>query len=106
MLENFSNIMETIKKVQQKANDVQQALKQQHIEVKSGDTITVVVNGQQEIVNIVVNPKYLVADNAGLIQDLLVSTINNALAKSREINQAEMAKLAGELNLPKIPGLF
>lgn len=106
MLENFSNIMETIKRVQQKADEVQQVLKSQRIEVKNDDALSVVVNGQQEVLSITINPKYLTADNAALLQGLLVSTVNNALAKSREVNQAEMAKLAGDLNLPKIPGLF
>lgn len=106
MLENFGNIMETIKRLQQKADEVQQALKNKQIEVKHNDTLSVVVNGQQEVLSIVINPHYLTADHAALLQGLLVSTINSALAKSREINQAEMANLAGDLNLPKIPGLF
>jgi len=64
------------------------------------------LNGQQELVAIELNPKYLTADNATLLQDLIAATMNNALAKSRELNQTAMSKLAGDMNLPKIPGLF
>ncbi|SDF23945.1 YbaB/EbfC family nucleoid-associated protein [Sporolituus thermophilus] len=106
MLENLGNIMEMVKKIQQNVENVQENLKNERIEVSSGDVIRVVINGQQDIISIELNAKYLSPDNAALLQDLLVATINNALAKSRDLNQTAMNKLATELNLPKIPGLF
>ncbi|CVK17384.1 MULTISPECIES: YbaB/EbfC family nucleoid-associated protein [Sporomusa] len=106
MFEQFGNIMEMVKKVQQNVDTVQEGLKQERIEVSSGDVIKITVNGQQEVVAIQLNSKYLNADNAALLQDLLLATINNALSKSRDLNQAAMGKLATDLNLPKIPGMF
>ncbi|HML31736.1 YbaB/EbfC family nucleoid-associated protein [Sporomusa sphaeroides] len=106
MFEQFGNIMEMVKKVQQNVDTVQEGLKQERIEVSSGDVIKITVNGQQEVVAILLNSKYLNADNAALLQDLLLATINNALSKSRDLNQAAMGKLATDLNLPKIPGMF
>ncbi|WP_425061222.1 Nucleoid-associated protein [Sporomusa carbonis] len=106
MLEQFGNIMEMVKKVQQNVDNIQDHLKQERIEVSSGDVVKITVNGQQEIIAIQLNAKYLTADNAALLQDLLIATINNALTKSRNLNQEAMNKLATDLNLPKIPGLF
>jgi len=106
MWENLGNMMELVKKVQQNVDHVQDHLKAQHIEVSSGDVIKLTLNGQQELIAIELNRKYLSADNAILLQDLLVATINNGLIKSRELQQAAMGKLAGDMNLPKIPGLF
>lgn len=106
MFEQFGNIMEMVKKVQQNVDNVQDQLRQERIEVNSGDVVKITVNGQQELISIQVNSKYLVAENAALLQDLLLATINNALTKSRELNQAAMSKLATDLNLPKIPGVF
>ena len=106
MWENLGNMMELVKKVQQNVENVQDNLKLQHIEVSSGDVIKLTVNGQQELIAIEINSKYLSADNVVLLQDLLIATINNALAKSRELQQTAMGKLTGDLNLPKIPGLF
>lgn len=98
--------MEMVKKVQQNVDSVQDQLKQEKIEVNSGDVVKITVNGQQELISIQINSKYLVAENAALLQDLLLATINNALTKSRELNQTAMSKLATDLNLPKIPGVF
>lgn len=106
MFEQLGGLMEMVKKVQQNVDAVQEQLKNERIELSSGDVIKVSLNGQQELLSIELNPKYLTAENATLLQDLLVATLNNALAKSRELNQAAMGKLAGDLNLPKIPGLF
>lgn len=106
MLEQFGNIMEMVKKIQQNVETAQEQLKNEHIEVSSGDVVKVAVNGQQSVLSIEFNTKYLSPDNAALLQDLLVATLNNALQKSRDLNQEAMSKVSGELNLPKIPGLF
>lgn len=106
MLEQFGNMMEMVKKIQQNVEDVQSRLRDERVEVSTGDVIKITMNGQQEIISIELNSKYLSAENAVLLQDLLVATVNNALTKSRELNQVAMSKLAGDLNLPKIPGLF
>lgn len=106
MWENLGNMMEVIKKIQQNLEYAQDELKKEKITVSSGDAITVIINGQQEILSIELSPKYLTSDNFKLLQDLLVSTINNGLQKSKELNQTVMGKVTNELNLPKIPGLF
>jgi len=104
--EQFGNMMEMVKKVQQYVSQTEDQLKRERIEASSSDVVKVIVNGQQAVVAIELNAKYLSPDDAVLLQDLLVSTINNALDKSREIHQQAMTKIAGELNLPNIPGLF
>lgn len=106
MWENLGNMMELVKKVQQNVDNVQDHLKAERIEVSSGDVIKLTLNGQQELLTIEINNKYLSAENGILLQDLLVATINNGLTKSRELQQTAMSKLTGDLNLPKIPGLF
>lgn len=104
--EQLGNMMDMVKRVQQYVSQAEEKLKAERIEVSSGDVVKVVVDGQQTVVAIELNAKYLEAGNAGLLQDLMVATINSALAKSRDMHQAAMGKLAGDLNLPNIPGLF
>lgn len=104
--EQFGNVMEMVKKVQQYVGQTEEQLKNERIEITGSDVVKVVVNGQQAIVAIELNAKYLTPDNTLLLQDLLVATLNNALSKSQEIHQAAMGKLASEFNLPNIPGLF
>lgn len=106
MLENIGSMMDVVKKVQSNIKTIQSDLQTERISASSGDVVTVIVNGQQDIIAVELNEKYLTPDNNLLLQDLLTATLNNALAKSREMNQTAMSKLASDLNLPNIPGLF
>ncbi|MBP2643062.1 MAG: Nucleoid-associated protein [Firmicutes bacterium] len=106
MWEQFGNVMEMVKKVQQYVSQTEEQLKNERIEVTSGDVVKVIINGQQTILGIELNANYLAAENMALLQDILVATINNALMKSRSLHQDAMSNLAKDFNLPSIPGLF
>ena len=106
MLEQFGNVVEKLKKIQQNMDELNEKLQTEKIEVSSSDVVKVTVNGQQDLLSIEINVKYLSPDHAQLLQDVLLTAVNNALAKSRQIHQTAMEQLAEELNLPKIPGLF
>lgn len=105
-MENRGNIMSMIKQVQQYMETTQSQLKEQIIEVHSGNIITVLVNGQQEIVGITIQPEYLVPETAPLLESLLTATINEALTQAKELHQSAVNQLTNSLHLPKIPGLF
>lgn len=106
MFEQFGQVMEMVKQLQQQVNRIQDDLRNEKITLSSGDALTVTVNGQQEILSIEINPAYLAPEHVGILQDLLAATLNNAYTKSREMSQNAMNKLTADLNLPKIPGLF
>ena len=106
MLENLGNMMDVIKRVQDNVATIQSDLKSERVSASSGDVVTVTVNGQQDVISIELNAKYLTPENQLLLQDLLAAALNNAMANSRQLNQSAMSKLAGDLNLPNIPGLF
>lgn len=106
MLEQVGNVMEMVKRLQQNVANMEEQLKHEFIEVSGSDVLKVTLNGQQQIIALEINPKYLAPESATLLQDLLITTINNGFAQSRDMHKAAMDKLAGEFNLPKIPGLF
>lgn len=106
LFQNLSNMMDIIKNVQNNVHVIQNQLQNERITSSSGDVITVVVNGQQDIISIEINEDYLQRKNKPLLQDLLLACMNQAMTKSRELNQQAMAKMAAEMNLPHIPGLF
>lgn len=106
MLENLGNMMDVIKRVQDNVQSIQSDLKSERVSASSGDVVTVTVNGQQDVISIELNAKYLSPENQMLLQDLVAAALNNALVQSRQLNQSAMSKLAGDLNLPNIPGLF
>jgi hypothetical protein len=71
-----------------------------------GGMVTATVNGQYEVVSIVIDKEVVDPNDVGMLQDLIVAAINQAMTKVRELTKAEMAKLTGGLNIPGMPNLF
>jgi hypothetical protein len=62
--------------------------------------VKVVCNGQQEILEIKIEPSLLEENDIEMLQDLVLAAVNESLNRSREMAQEEMAKITGGLNIP------
>ena len=62
--------------------------------------VKVVCNGQQEIIDIEIEPELLEEKDVEMLQDLILAAVNEALRRSREIAEEEMGKITGGLNFP------
>ena len=60
------------------------------------------MTGKQELVNVVIDPAAVDPDDVEMLQDLVVSAVNEALRASQELAAEKMAAVTGGL---KIPGL-
>lgn len=68
-----------------------------------GGVVRVVANGKQEIVAVEIKPEAVDPEDVEMLQDLVLTAVNEALDQSREMVSKEMGKLTGGMN---IPGLF
>jgi hypothetical protein len=103
-MKNLGNIMQQAKKIQERLANVQEEMAEKTIEGSAGGgMVTVVANGRQEVMSIKIEPEVVNADDVEMLQDLVQAAVNDALSKSQEIVQEEMAKITGGL---KIPGMF
>jgi hypothetical protein len=102
------NPMEQLKSLQEKMERVQQELAQKTVESSAGGgMVTAVANGNQEIVEVRIDPQVVDPEDVEMLQDLVTAAVNDALKRAKEMASEEMGKLAGGLNIPglKIPGL-
>ncbi len=108
MLEGqLGKLLQQAQKMQSEMNRVQENLKNQRVEaVVDSGSVKVVVNGKQEIVDIILDKAIIHPANAKVIQELVITAVNQALTKSRDLANKEMSKVTGGLNLPNIPGLL
>ncbi len=67
-----------------------------------GGMVKVVANGKQQIVSIQIEKEVVDPEDIEMLQDLILSAVNEALTKSQEMVAAEMSKLTGGLNIPGI----
>ena len=104
---NMGNLMKQAQQFQNKMAKLQQELEKKTIEATSGGgMVTVVVNGQQELVSIKIDPEVVDPEDIDMLQDLVLAAVNDGMARAKKMVNDEMGKLTGGLNLPNIPGLM
>lgn len=69
-----------------------------------GGAVNVTVSGKKEITNITLDPDIVDPDDIEMLQDLVMTAVNEALRQMEEISQNEMNKVTGGLGLPE--GMF
>ncbi len=100
-MQNWKNLMKEAQKMQAKIAKMQEELKEKTVEASSGGgMVKVVCNGQQEIIDIEIEPELLEEKDVEMLRDLILAAVNEALRRSREIAEEEMGKITGGLNFP------
>jgi DNA-binding YbaB/EbfC family protein len=99
----FKDLLQQAQGLQSKMAALQEELADRTVMGSAGgDMVKVEASGAQEIVSIQIEKELLASDDPELLQDLIVSAVNDALKKSKDLVSQEMAKLTGGI---KIPGL-
>ena len=100
----MNNIMKQAQKVQKQMLEIQEELANRTVEATvGGGMVTVVANGQQDIMAIRIDPEVVDPNDIEMLQDLILAAVNEAHRKAQELMNTEMSKLTGGL---KIPGLM
>lgn len=101
---NMNNILKQAQKMQENMQKMQEELENKEVEASvGGGAITVKVNGKKEVLDINIKPEVVDPDDIEMLQDLVLSAVNEALRNVDEMQSSQMGKLTGGLN---IPGLF
>ena len=101
---NMNQILKQAQKMQDNMQKMQQELEAKEFEVSvGGGVVTVKVNGKKELLDINMKPEVVDPDDIEMLQDLVISAVNEALRKVDEAQSSQMSKMAGGMN---IPGLF
>ncbi len=93
--------MKQAQKMQKKMLEAQKDLATKTVEASSGGgMVKVVANGAQKIESIVLEKEVVDPEDVEMLQDLVLSAVNDALKKSQEMVSTEMGKLTGGMNIP------
>ena len=96
-------MMNKIKETQEKVEATKERLKTVFIDEQSSDALLkVTVTATNKIKNISIADELL--EDKEQLEDYLVLTLNKAITKASEINEAELAAVAKD-GMPDIPGL-
>ncbi|HHW09052.1 MAG TPA: YbaB/EbfC family nucleoid-associated protein [Firmicutes bacterium] len=102
---NMQKMMKQAQKLQADMARVQEELGQKTVEATAGGgMVRVVVNGHFEVQEIKIEKEVVDPDDVEMLQDLIVLAVNDGIRKAQEMAQAEMAQVAGNLQIPGLPG--
>ena len=93
--------MKQAARMQQQMEQVQTQLAARTVEATSGGgAVKVVAKCDGTIASIKIDPQALNPSDAQLLEDMVLTAANQALAQAKEIYNAEMGKVTVGLNLP------
>jgi len=101
---DMSEIMRKAQEMQQNLSRVQNELAGKEVTATAGGgMVSVTLNGRIELLSVSIDKEVINPDEQAMLQDLVVSAVNDGIKKAQDMAQAEMRKLTGGLN---IPGMF
>ncbi len=92
-MNNMNQMMKQVKKMQEQMLKAQEALAEKKVEGSSGGgVVTVEVNGHKKVLSITIKPEAVDPDDVEMLQDLVLTAVNDALTKADDIANADMSK--------------
>jgi DNA-binding YbaB/EbfC family protein len=103
---NIAQIAKMAKQVQAQMAQAQDELKETTLEVTAGGgAVRIVITGAQEVRHVQIDPSAVDADEVEMLQDLVMSAVNEAIGRSKALERERMSSIAGGMGLPGMPGL-
>lgn len=101
---NMNQLLKQAQKMQTDMQKMQEELESKELEISvGGGAVTVKVNGKKEVIDIKIKPEVVDPDDIEMLQDLVLSAVNQALRSVDDMQSSQMGKITGGMN---IPGLF
>ncbi|MDD5757802.1 MAG: YbaB/EbfC family nucleoid-associated protein, partial [Desulfobulbaceae bacterium] len=88
---DISQVMQQAQQFQKRMADVQEEMAgRQMTSSVGGGMVTATVNGKNELLALKIEPEVITADDATMLQDLIVAAVNDAMRQAKEAMQGEM----------------
>lgn len=95
------SILRQAQQLQAKLAKAQEELSNLTVEATSGGgAVKVVIDGHQKVHSVEISPEAVTAGDVELLQDLVMTAVNEAVAKSQEVVSKRLSSLTGGLNIP------
>jgi DNA-binding YbaB/EbfC family protein len=65
-----------------------------------GGAVKVLIDGHQKVHSVEISAEVINAEDAELLQDLVMAAMNEAVAKSQELANKHLGRVTGGLNIP------
>ena len=100
------NLGDLIRQAQQIGQDLkarQEELARRTVDVSvGGGMVRMTFNGRCEALSIQIDPEVVDRSDVRMLEDLVLSAVNEGVRRSQALMQEEMAKVTGGLNIPGV----
>ncbi len=101
MPKNMNNMMKQFEKMQREMEKTQEELNSKTVESTSGGgAVKAVMNGQKELLELHIAEDIVDPEDIEMLQDLIIACINTAIKDVDQLQNKEMSKLTGGINIP------
>ena len=102
--QNMNSMIKQAQKMQDEITELQNDIEARDFSATSGGgAVEVVITGAKNIKALTIKPEVVDKDDVEMLQDLIISAINEAMADVEKTTEEEMNKITGGVALP---GLF
>jgi|SRR5579863_4488197 len=102
-LGQLASLMKNAHEIQGRMKDLQENLRRLRAEgTAGGGMVTVEVNGQQQVLSCRIEQSLFDDGDREMVEDLVVSAVNQALEKIKQAAADEMGKLAGGIDMSSL----
>jgi DNA-binding YbaB/EbfC family protein len=103
-MKDIMGLMKQAQGLQQKMTDVQAELASVEVEgVSGGGMVKVVATAKGDVKSVTIDPSLMVAEDREILEDLLVTALNDVRTRAERVAQQRMEEVTRGLPLP--PGL-
>jgi nucleoid-associated protein EbfC len=103
---NIGQIAKMAQQMQAQMAQAQQELAETTLEASAGGgAVRLVITGAQEVRSVEIDPSAVDPDEVEMLQDLVMTAVNEAISRSKELERERMGKIAGGMGIPGMPGL-
>ncbi|MCP5536518.1 MAG: YbaB/EbfC family nucleoid-associated protein [Akkermansiaceae bacterium] len=98
---DIQKLMKQAQQMQAGMQKTQEELAAKNVEASvGGGKVVVVANGAGDVQSITIDPSVVDPEDVEFLQDLVLSGVQEAVSKGKEMAAAEMSKLTGGLGIP------
>ena len=102
--QNMQSMIRQAQKMQDKITELQEDIEARDFTASvGGGAVEVVVTGKKNIKSLTIKPEVVDPEDIEMLQDLVISAVNEAIANVEKVTEEEMTKVTGGVSLP---GLF
>jgi len=100
-MSSIGKLMKQAAKIQRQMEETQSSLAARTVEATSGGgVVKVVAKCDGSLASIKIDPQAVNPADVQLLEDMIISAANNALAQAKEISTAEMGKVTQGFSIP------